>query len=182
MDEDDTDRTGDGSHPAATESARDRRLEYQARWVDLQVQRAIERGEFDDLPGTGKPIEDLDTTHDPDWWLKRFIERERITGVLPPALSLRVEDAQLDAVLDAEPSERRVREMIEDFNARVVAARLQLQGGPPVITGTRDVDAEVEAWRQRRAARRERIDRTPTPGQGAAPAARRPSWWRRLVP
>ena len=182
MNQDDTDRTGTGRRRASTESARDRRLEYQARWVNLQVQRAIERGEFDNLPGTGKPIEDLGTTHDPDWWLKRFIERERITGVLPPALSLRVEDARLDAVLDAERSERRVREMIEDFNARVVAARRQLLGGPPVITRTRDVDAEVEAWRLRRAARRERIDRASSSRQGTAPAIRRRAWWRRLIP
>ena len=182
MNTDDTDRTDRASRPASTQSARDRRLEYQARWVDLQVQRAIERGEFDNLPGTGKPIEDLGTTHDPDWWLKRFIERERITGVLPPALSLRVEDARMDSVLDAETSERRVREILEDFNARVVAARRQLQGGPPVITRTRDVDAEVEAWRQRRAARRGRIDRAPAPRQGNAPEARRRVWWRRLIP
>ena len=154
MNEDDVDRTVERSHQAGTESARDRRLEYQARWVDLQVQRAIERGEFDNLPGAGKPIPDLDTTHDPDWWLKRFIERERITGVLPAALALRVEDTKLNDVLDSESSERRVREQLEDFNARIVSARRQLQGGPPVITPTRDVEAEVAAWRQRRQARR----------------------------
>ena len=164
------------------ESARDRRLEYQALWVDLQVQRAIERGEFDGLPGTGKPIEGLDTTPDPDWWLKRFIERERITGVLPPALSLRVEDARLDDVLDAERSERRVRELLEDFNARIVAARRQLQGGPPVITATRDVDAEIAAWRERRTARREGIDRGRADSSSAAPSARRRPRWRRLLP
>ncbi len=170
----------DHPDPGSRQSARDRRLEYQALWVDLQVQRAIERGEFDGLPGTGKPIEDLDTTHDPDWWLKRFIERERITGVLPPALSLRVEDARLDDVLDAERSERRVREMLEDFNARIVAARRQLQGGPPVITATRDVDAEIEAWRERRAARRERAARART--ERSAPTSGRRARWRRLLP
>ena len=154
MNEDDVDRTVERSQQAGRESARDRRLEYQARWVDLQVQRAIERGEFDNLPGFGKPIPDLDTAHDPDWWLKRLIERERITGVLPAALALRVEDAKLNDVLDAERSERRVRELLDDFNARIVSARRQLQGGPPVITSTRDVESEVAAWRQRRQARR----------------------------
>ena len=154
MNEDDVDRTAERPHHAAAESARDCRLEYQARWVDLQVQRAIERGEFDNLPGMGKPIPDLDTTHDPDWWLKRLIEREHITGVLPAALALRVEDTGLNDVLDAEPLERRIRELLDDFNARIVAARRQLQGGPPVITPTRDVEAEVAAWRHRRQTRR----------------------------
>lgn len=164
-----------------SQSARDRRLEYQAMWVDLQVQHAIERGEFDDLPGTGKPIQDLGTTHDPDWWLKRLVEREQVTGVLPPALSLRVEDLRLDDVLDGESFERRVREIVEDFNARVLAARRQLQGGPPVITPTRDVDAEVAAWRQRREARR-RAAAVPVPPRSARPATSRRRWWRRLSP
>ena len=181
MDEDDVDRADERSRQPATQSARDRRLEYQARWVDLQVQRAIERGEFDNLPGTGKPIPDLDTTHDPDWWLKRFIEREQITGVLPPALSLRVEDAKLNDILDAQSSERRVRELLDDFNARIVSARRQLQGGPPVITPTRDVDAEVAAWRLRRQARRDQ-ERPPHSGTRRSPGRPNRRWWRRLSP
>jgi hypothetical protein len=43
-----------------------------------------------------------------------------------------------------------VRDLLESFNKRVVAARRQLQGGPPVITPLRDVEAEVSAWRERR--------------------------------
>jgi hypothetical protein len=124
------------------------RMREQARWVDLQVQRAIERGEFDNLPGAGKPLPPMDD--DPNWWLKKLIERERITGVLPEALQLRKDDAELDALLDRQTSERVVRELLETFNKRVVNARRQLQGGPPVITPTRDVDTEVAAWRERR--------------------------------
>jgi hypothetical protein len=145
------------------------------------VQRAIERGEFDNLPGMGQPIPDLGTTHDPDWWLKRFVEREQITGVLPPALSLRVEDAKLDDILDAEPSERRVRELLDDFNSRIVSARRQLQGGPPVITPIRDVDAEVAAWRHRRQVRRDQERRQPS-GAPSSPARPNRRWWRRLSP
>ena len=75
-------------------------MQHQAQWVDLQVKQAMERGEFDDLPGTGKPIEGLGATHDPDWWLKGLIEREQVTGVLPPSLQLRKDDAELDDRLD----------------------------------------------------------------------------------
>jgi hypothetical protein len=123
------------------------RMREQARWVDLQVQKAIERGEFDNLPGTGKPLPPMDD--DPNWWLKKLIEREKIS-VLPEALQLRKDDAELDALLDRQGSERVVRELLETFNKRVVNARRQLQGGPPVITPTRDVEAEVAAWRERR--------------------------------
>jgi len=123
------------------------RIREQARWVDLQVQKAIERGEFDDLPGQGKPLPPLDD--DPNWWLKKLIEREKIS-VLPEALQLRKDDAELDALLDRQGSERVVRELLETFNQRVVNARRQLQGGPPVITPLRDIDAELAAWRDRR--------------------------------
>jgi hypothetical protein len=132
--------------PRTGRSAPESRMREQARWVDLQVQRAIERGEFDDLPGKGKPLPPMDD--DPNWWLKKLIEREKIS-VLPEALQLRKDDAELDALLDRQGSERVVRELLETFNRRIVNARRQLQGGPPVITPLRDVDAEVAAWRWR---------------------------------
>jgi hypothetical protein len=157
-----------------------RRMEQQALWVDMQVRRAMERGDFDELPGAGKPIRGLGSTHDPDWWVKSLIEREQITGVLPPALALRKEDAELDDVLDRETTETGVRQVIGDFNRRIVEARRQLTGGPPVITPIRDEDAEVAAWRARREQRRERQRRRlqSTPTASVVPLRRR-RWWRR---
>ena len=76
------------------------RIRHQHTWVDLQIRQAMERGEFDRLPGAGKPIEGLGAEHDPEWWLRGLIERERI-AVLPASLSLRREDAELDDRLDA---------------------------------------------------------------------------------
>ncbi|MGH3315891.1 MAG: DnaJ family domain-containing protein, partial [Nocardioidaceae bacterium] len=131
------------------------------------------------LPGAGKPIPGLGGTHDPDWWAKRLIEREELTGLMPPALALRKEDAALEARLDRETTEGGVRRILTDFNHRVVEARRQLLGGPPVVTPTRDVEQEVSAWRaridERRATQRRRLDeaaRTPAPG--------RPRWLSRL--
>lgn len=156
-----------GSSAAAT------RIHHQARWVDLQIERAMARGDFDNLAGAGKPLQDLGAPDDRDWWLKKLIERERITGVLPAALQLRKDDAELDALLDRETTEEPVRRLLVEFNRRVVEARRQLQGGPPVVTPTRDVEAEVVAWAERL---RERRRRTPPP-PAARPARRR--WWQR---
>ena len=149
-------RRGPDAEPAGDEAETprpQRRPEDQALWVDQQVRAAMARGEFDDLPMAGKPIRHIDTRSDPDWWLRQFIERENITGVLPEALQLRKDDAVLRDELDGLRSEDAVRTALEDFNRRIVAARRQLQGGPPVVTPLRDVESEVDAWRERRAAR-----------------------------
>ena len=156
------------------------RIEHQAVWVDMQVQQAIRRGEFDNLPGAGKPIVGIDRPHDPDWWLKRLIERERITGVLPPALALRKEDAEMDSTLDRIATTDGVRAAVSDFNARIVDARRQLQGGPPVITPLRDADVEITAWEDRRAARHAAQKARLAEIQAAEAAATPPRWWRRL--
>ena len=159
-------------------SAAAERVRNQTRWVDLQVQEAMRRGEFDDLPGAGKPL-DLPDKHDPDWWVKQLIEREKITGIAPPAIGLRKEDAELDAVLDREATADGVRRVVTDFNARIVEARRQLTGGPPVVTPTRDVEAEVTAWQQRRAARREAARAAAAEAPTGSPRGSRRRWWQR---
>ena len=147
-------------------------MREQANWVDLQVPQAIERGEFDDLPGYGKPIEDLGSDPDPDWWVKKLVEREHITGVLPPALQVRKDDAELDDRLDRLTSEREVRRELEEFNERVRKARYQPLGGPPMITQERDVESRGGAL----ARTRRRADAAQRPaGAAAEPAAPPPA-------
>ena len=163
-------------------SAAAQRMQRKNEWVEQQLRVAMERGDFDNLPGAGKPIKDLGTQHDPDWWLKRLIEREKITGVLPPALQLRKDDAELDARLDRHTAESEVRRVLEEFNARVMKARYTPVDGPPLITMPRDVDAEVDQWRVRMQERREAARRQPTgrPETAATkPARKRRSWWRK---
>ena len=147
------------------------RIQHQSTWVDLQIRQAQERGEFDNLPGAGKPIEGLGGEHDPDWWLKKLVERERI-AVLPPSIALRKEDAELDDRLDAIHVEADVRREVEEFNARVIRARYSLSAGPPLVTMPRDVDQAVAGWRERRAARR-------VPRSEPAVQPKRRHWWNR---
>ncbi|MEI5584648.1 MULTISPECIES: J-domain-containing protein [unclassified Agromyces] len=171
-----------GEEPEATESAQDgaRRSTSaeRAAYVETLIQQAIRRGEFDDLPGAGRPLEGLTGRYDADWWIRRKIEREQLTGLGPPALTLRVEDAELEARLDRLHREGEVREAVEDFNRRVIEARRQLLGGPPVVTATRDADGEVRAWRERRDARHRAAAEERERAQEARRAPR-PRWWRR---
>jgi Domain of unknown function (DUF1992) len=156
---------------AAEEELRQKRAKVDdAAKAEYLIRDAMAQGKFDNLKYAGKPIPGLGEAYDPDWWVKGLLQRENITGLGPKAILLRTEDAGLDARLDAQFSEKQVRDIVEDFNARVIDARRQLQGGPPVITKTRDVDAELERWRVRRAAT--------AAAAPPEPEARRP-WWRR---
>jgi hypothetical protein len=150
-------------------------MQRQHQWVDLQIKEAMARGDFDDLPGAGKPIKNLGAQHDPDWWVKQLIEREKISGVLPPALQLRKDDAELESQLDRHTAESEVRRILEEFNARVMKARYTPVDGPPLVTMPRDVEAEITAWRDRSLARRrEAAARRAADRAAAPPPATRP--------
>lgn len=145
------------------------------------VDRAIADGAFEHLAYAGKPLPDLVASTDPDWWTKSLMRREEVhatEGLGPEALLLRVADARLEETLDALHSEQAVRAELETFNRRIVEARRQLLGGPPVITPLRDVEAELDAWGARRAARA--AESLPAPDDAVPGSrARRRGWFRR---
>lgn len=77
--------------------------------VEAQIRSAQERGEFDNLPGAGKPIPGRDLPYDESWWIKSFLEREKLPGdlLLPTPLQLRRRVERLpDEVRDL-PTRRR---------------------------------------------------------------------------
>jgi len=155
----------------AEEREKRRKVDDAAR-VEYLIRDAMNQGKFDNLKYAGKPIPGLEEHYDPDWWVKGLIQRERLSGIGPPAILLRIEDSELDAKLDQQYTDKQVRDILEDFNKRVIEARRQLQGGPPVITQLRDVDAEVQKWRERRAA-------AAPPEPEPEPQGKR-TWWQRL--
>ncbi|GAA1049358.1 DnaJ family domain-containing protein [Arthrobacter russicus] len=143
--------------------------------ADAAVDLAVARGDFDNLAYAGKPLPAMGANLDPDWWVQGLIQREQLTGLGPPAIMLRKEDAELDAELDKLPTEGQVRELLEDFNARVVDARRQLLGGPPVVTKVRDIEQEILRWRARRAA----ANPSPVPATGRSRRKTGPGIWAR---
>ncbi|TLM82714.1 DUF1992 domain-containing protein [Pseudarthrobacter sp. NamE2] len=158
---------------ALDEKEREKRRKVgDAARAEYLVRDAMAQGKFDNLKYAGKPIPGLGESYDPDWWVKGLLQRENVSGLGPPAILLRTEDAELDSKLDEQYTEQQVRELLQDFNRRVIDARRQLQGGPPVITKTRDVDKEVERWRLRRASR--------TVQEAPAEPEERRTFWQRL--
>ena len=139
------------------------------------LDEAFARGDFDNLALAGKNIDNITRSTDPDWWLKSLMHREQLSGLGPPALTLRVEDQHMHETLDALPTSAAVKEHLTDFNRRIVEARRQLQGGPPVITPLRDVQQEVDLWLARRTAVQDATDAVTEPAQDT----QRRRWWKR---
>lgn len=125
------------------------------RWyeshIDRQIREAQERGEFDNLPGAGRPLPGYGEPDDEDWWLKQLIRRENITGVLPASLKLRREIEDIAQTVAKKKTEAAVRKAVEDLNERIGKAQRGHLDGPPVVLSTVDVDAVVARWRSAQA-------------------------------
>jgi hypothetical protein len=119
-------------------------------WVERQIQEAAERGEFDGLPGAGKPIPDLDKPHDELWWVKQKLRRENLP-YLPPTMALRKEAEDALAAAAQAGSEAEVRRIVADINAKIVEGNRKAASGPPLNLAPFDVERVVAAWRGRQA-------------------------------
>ncbi|WP_353508548.1 DUF1992 domain-containing protein [Intrasporangium sp.] len=154
---------------------------YYESSVEKAIREAQERGEFDNLPGAGKPL-DLHDANDPDWWIKRYAARKNLDlgGALPGALALRKEAATYPGSLMDVATEQNVREIIEDYNRRVLADRLRPAVGrlPPMLAKTLDVEEMVEAWRRLREQQQAEQARRAAAARPATPeSAARRRWW-----
>ena len=47
--------------------------------AERRIREAQERGDFDGLPGAGRPLEGLDGPYDELWWVKRKLAREGLS-------------------------------------------------------------------------------------------------------
>jgi hypothetical protein len=118
--------------------------------IDRQLREAAERGEFDNLPGTGKPLRDAGRDYEEDWWVKDWLEREGATsGVIPPTLALRREIEDLEKRVDRLRTEREVRDYVAELNERLGQARVGRMDGPPVVLPPLDADEVVAGWQER---------------------------------
>lgn len=116
-------------------------------WIDRQVREATERGEFDDLPGAGRPLPDLDKPYDELRWVKDKLRREGLTYMSPSvALRKQVHDAY-EAALDA-PSERDARRILKAVNDKIRAANRTGIAGPPLMLVPYDIDRVIRERRK----------------------------------
>jgi hypothetical protein len=146
-------------------------------WVDSQISRSIERGDFEHLPGAGKPLRGLDREETAYDWAVAKARREGVdtAAMLPPGLALRRERDELPARAARLSAEEEVRALADDYNARVEAfwRRPQESRWAPV-PGLADVEALVSVWHRTRPPAP-----PPPPAEVQVPSRRRFRWPRR---
>jgi hypothetical protein len=118
-------------------------------WIDRQIREAQERGDFDDLPGRGRPIADLDQPHDEMWWVNKLLAREEIRGAPPTLAVRRAREEALERVAAA-GDEDEVRAVLDAVNQKIRQINRLGAEGPPSTVMPVDVEEAVQRWRSRR--------------------------------
>jgi hypothetical protein len=155
---------------------------HHASPVDRAIREAIDRGEFDDLPGAGKPLRDTGGT---DWFVQRYLQSGdgANTGFLPPSLLLRREAEDLPERAARLRTEQAVRDLVADLNKRISDEVRMPSWGPPLALRQLDVDQVLDRWR---ADRQALADRQTADAEAIRAAQRRTEpagggWLRRLA-
>lgn len=149
--------------------------------AERAIREAMERGDFDDLPGAGKPLR-ISREDDPDWFVKQLVEREQLDSIVlaPTVLGLRREATAFPESLADESDEETVRTILADYNLRVKRDRLRpaLELPIPVIAPLVDIEEMVVRWRELRDARlRAAMDAKGDDGRRTPARRRRPNGW-----
>lgn len=118
-------------------------------FVDRRIREAQERGEFDDLPGAGKPLPDLDRPHDELWWIRRKLKDEGLSYV-PPVLQLRKDIEEARGRIARARTEAEVRELVTDINTVIREANRTVLQGPSTTARPLDEERTVQEWREGR--------------------------------
>lgn len=99
--------------------------------TERKLRQARDDGFFDDLPGAGKPIADIDQRRPPGWWADRFVAEQRTK-----LKALRAEEA----IRKAMPALWRLRSEAEVI-ARTNELNTTYNPSKPL-----DVDETVATW------------------------------------
>jgi len=118
-------------------------------WIDEQIRVAREQGAFDNLPGAGKPLPNLDQEYDLAVWVKQLVHREQLS-ILPPSLELLRKVEKELAAIEKLGDEATVRRRVAALNAEIAKVNATVTEGPPTRLGMLAIDQVLARWRRTR--------------------------------
>ncbi|WP_028321059.1 DnaJ family domain-containing protein [Desulfatiglans anilini] len=93
--------------------------------AERRIQEAVDRGEFKDLPGRGKPLQLEDDSGIPED-LRMAYKILKNADCLPPELQLKKEIRQMEDLLEGIPDERERYKLIKKINYQIM--KLNMMG------------------------------------------------------
>src|SRR5690606_26256546 len=98
-------------------------------FAELKIRSAMEQGEFEKLPGRGKPISGADVPYRDDWWLRKFLQREEL-AVPCGSLEIRRDVEQTLERMGRMSSESEVRRAVMQLNQQIAKVNRSTTTGP----------------------------------------------------
>ena len=99
------------------------------RIVEQRIKEAQENGEFDSLPGQGKPLALEDDSHIPED-LRLAYKILRNADCLPPELQLKKEIRQMEDMLASIPDEKEKYRQIKRINYKILQLNMMGKKSP----------------------------------------------------
>jgi hypothetical protein len=97
--------------------------------IEKRIQESLAKGEFDSLPGRGKPLQLEDDSHIPED-LRLAYKVLKNANCLPPEVELRKDILQMKDMLDAIPDEKEKVRQIRRINYKIMKLNAMGRGSP----------------------------------------------------
>ena len=97
--------------------------------VEKRIKEAQERGEFDNLPGHGEPIQIEDDSHIPED-LRLAYKILKNADCIPPELQLKKEIRQMEDMLEGIPDEKEKYRQIKKINYKIMQLNIMRKTSP----------------------------------------------------
>jgi hypothetical protein len=97
--------------------------------IEKRIKEAQEKGEFDNLPGVGEPLEIEDDSHIPED-LRLAYKVLKNADCVPPELELKREIRQMEDMLENIPDEKEKYRQIKRINYKILQLNMMGKGSP----------------------------------------------------
>jgi len=97
--------------------------------IEKRIKEAQERGEFDNLPGKGKPLNLEDDSNVPEE-LRIAYKILKNAGYLPPEIELKKEIRQMEDMLADMPDEKERYRLIKKINLKITKLNMMGRKSP----------------------------------------------------
>jgi len=103
--------------------------------IEKRIKEAQEKGEFDDLPGSGESLSIEDDSHVPED-LRLAYKILKNADCLPPELELKREIRQMEDMLEKIPDEKEKYRQIKRINYKILQLNMMGRGSSPLMEET----------------------------------------------